>query len=171
MLGMMPQKGGGSTNVPGNPMNSGQLPALQGIAGNGGGGMPTGNSKGGATSNVPVPGMGQGGAPGGLASLFMNNRPAMPGAGTPAQLPQITAPRPPVIQDPVRRMPEAPAAASQMPSVYQGPIRTRADLMNYQVRYGQPGANTQGLPTPEEMRLRYITGIGNYSNSGGSGRR
>jgi len=166
---MMGNKGGGSTNVPGNPMNSsgmspqiGQAPPMQQA-----GGMP---SKGGGMTNMPVPGMG-GGAPGGLASLFMNNRPTMPGAGQPAQLPQITAPRPPVIQDPVRRMPEAPAAAPQMPPVYQGPIRTKADLMNYQVRYGQPGANTQGLPTPEDFRQNFLRGLGGYWGNGHGGSR
>jgi hypothetical protein len=125
MLGMMPQKGGGSTNVPGNPMNSGgmapqigQAPPMQQA-----GGMP---SKGGGMTNMP---MGQGGGAG-LASLFMNNRPAMPGAGQPGQqLPQITQPPPPVIQDPVRRMPEQPPVA-QRPATPM-PIRTLADLYGF----------------------------------------
>lgn len=49
-----------------------------------------------SVTNQQIPGQAPGGM-GGLSQMFLNNAPAAPGAGMPAQLPQIMAPQRPNI--------------------------------------------------------------------------
>src|SRR4051812_41401879 len=119
MLGMMSNKGGGSTNV--SPLTTQQLA----------GSMP---SKGGRTQNVPIPGnpANPGGSP--LAALFMDNRPEGPQTGGPMPaVNTITQPKTPIIPPPVHTPLPQPAAPAR--PAWTGPIRTRADLGNYLQRF------------------------------------
>src|SRR4051812_201024 len=120
MLGMM-NKGGSSTNMPVAPSPGAQASAMPQPAS-----MP---SKGGGTANVPIPGStANSGA--GLAALFQGDAAAAPAPGGTMPLPKIREPQRPVVEPPPPvRKPVQPAPPS--PFAGMGPIRTRADMLNF----------------------------------------